>query len=82
MHHVKYSVDECSEILRTRGWAVKESSISDPNCPEYWRIDCVSGHHSFVVLAPVGNDAWNQALQAALHTNGVFRANLRIMGRS
>ena len=64
-----HSVAECSEILRTHGWVVKESSVNDPDCPNYWRIDCASGNKSFAVLAPVRTDAWNQAVQAILHSD-------------
>ena len=64
-----HSVEECSEILRTRGWVVKELPVNNPDCPEYWRIDCASGNKSFAVLAPARKDAWNQALQAVMRAN-------------
>lgn len=61
------SVNECCEMLRTRGWVVKELTVNDPDCPGYWRVDCASGDKSFAVLAPLRVDAWNQALQAVMH---------------
>ena len=68
MDHAKHTIGECSELLRTRGWVVKELAVSDRDCPAHWRIDCALGNDSFTILDCVRSDAWNRAVAAATRT--------------
>ena len=66
MDQAIHPIDDCCEILRTRGWVFRESAANDPNHPEYWNIDCMSGNKSFAILAPVRSEAWNLAVREVL----------------